>query len=149
MKDDKFLLNISADDKPGIVAKVANTIIAQGGNITESHQYRDPESNRFFMRTAFDRPAGTVEDLQVAFEDALKAFEGEVTVNPGTRKPRIIIMVSKFDHAMLHLLYQIRVGWIDAEVVAIVSNHEDSRHRAEIEGITLYCAEMDRDHAKA
>ena len=39
-------------------------------------------------------------------------------------------MVSKFDHALLHLLYQIRVGWLDAEVAAIVSNHEDSRaHR--------------------
>ncbi len=44
-------------------------------------------------------------------------------------------MVSKFDHTLLHLLYQIRVGWLDAEVVAIVSNHEDSRRTADYEGI--------------
>jgi formyltetrahydrofolate deformylase len=55
-----------------------------------------------------------------------------------SRKPKIIAMVSRFDHALLHLLYQIRVGWLDAEVVAIVSNHEDSRRTAEIEGIPYH-----------
>ena len=54
------------------------------------------------------------------------------------RKPRIIVLVSKFAHAMLHLLYQIKVGWLDADVVAIVSNHEDSRRTAEIEGIPFH-----------
>ena len=44
-------------------------------------------------------------------------------------------MVSKFDHALLHLLYQIRVGWLRAEVAAIVSNHEDARRIADHEGI--------------
>ena len=44
-------------------------------------------------------------------------------------------MVSKFDHALLHLLYQIRVGWLRAEVAAIVSNHEDARRIAGHEGI--------------
>ena len=39
-------------------------------------------------------------------------------------------MVSKFDHAMLHLLYQIRVGWLDADVVGIVSNHPDAQRTA-------------------
>jgi formyltetrahydrofolate deformylase len=50
----------------------------------------------------------------------------------------MIVMVSKFDHAMLHLLYQIRVGWLDAEVVAIVSNHEASRRTAEHEGVPFH-----------
>jgi formyltetrahydrofolate deformylase len=48
-------------------------------------------------------------------------------------------MVSKFDHAMLHLLYQIRVGWLEAEVVAIVSNHEDSREEATRAGVPYHC----------
>jgi formyltetrahydrofolate deformylase len=55
-------------------------------------------------------------------------------------------MVSKFDHALLHLLYQIRVGWLNAEVVAIVSNHEDSRRTAEIEGIPFHCWKVAKDN---
>ncbi|TIU72405.1 MAG: formyltetrahydrofolate deformylase, partial [Mesorhizobium sp.] len=54
------------------------------------------------------------------------------------RRPKIIIMVSKFDHAMLHLLYQIKVGWLNADVVAIVSNHENSRGVAEREGVAYH-----------
>jgi formyltetrahydrofolate deformylase len=54
------------------------------------------------------------------------------------RKKKLLIMVSKFDHAMLHLLYQIRVGWLNAEVAAIVSNHSDSRATAEYEGVPFY-----------
>jgi formyltetrahydrofolate deformylase len=52
--------------------------------------------------------------------------------------PKILIMVSKFDHAMLHLLYQIRVGWLQAEVVGIVSNHVDAAKLAEQENIPFH-----------
>jgi formyltetrahydrofolate deformylase len=60
--------------------------------------------------------------------------------------PRIILMVSRFDHAMLHLLYQIRVGWLRGEVVAIVSNHEDSRRTAELEGIPFHHWPVTKDN---
>ena len=56
----------------------------------------------------------------------------------GDETPRIIIMVSKFDHCLEHLLYQIRVGWLKAEVVGIVSNHEDGRAAAEAAGIPYH-----------
>jgi formyltetrahydrofolate deformylase len=58
-------------------------------------------------------------------------FRDKLTNRFFMRKPKIVLMVSKFDHAMLHLLYQIRVGWLNAEIVAVVSNHEDSRETAE------------------
>jgi formyltetrahydrofolate deformylase len=54
------------------------------------------------------------------------------------RRPRLLILVSRFDHALLHLIYQQRVGWLDADIVGIVSNHEDSRRTAENEGIPFH-----------
>ena len=54
-------------------------------------------------------------------------------------------MVSKFDHTLLHLLYQIRVGWLDAEVAAIVSNHEDSRATADYENIPYHYLPVSKD----
>ena len=47
----------------------------------------------------------------------MSIFLIETNLADANRKPRIIIMVSKFDHALLHLLYQIRVGWLNAEAV--------------------------------
>jgi formyltetrahydrofolate deformylase len=58
-------------------------------------------------------------------------------------------MVSKFDHTMLHLLYQIRVGWLDAEVAAIISNHEDSRATADYEEVPYHYFPLPRGGDKA
>ena len=66
-----------------------------------------------------------------------------------TRLPRIIIMVSKFDHCLEHLLYQIRVGWLRAEVAAIVSNHEDARDAAERSHIPFHCWPVSKDNKAA
>ena len=55
-----------------------------------------------------------------------------------THKPRILIMMSRFDHALLHLFYQVRVDWLDAEVADIVSNQLDVERIADHEGFPFY-----------
>ena len=49
-----YVLTLTCVDQPGIVAAVSAAISALGGNILESNQYRDPVTNRFFMRVAFE-----------------------------------------------------------------------------------------------
>ena len=139
MSEQNFILNLSCNDKPGIVAAVTTELAANGCNITESNQFWDKQTDRFFMRIAFAAPTeATKEKLEHALTPAVERFQMKVGLSDAARKPRIIAMVSKFDHALLHLLYQIRVGWLNAEVVAIVSNHEDSQKTAEVEGIPYY-----------
>ena len=41
-------------------------------------------------------------------------------------KPRVLIMVSKFDHCLNDLLYRYKLGWLPMHPVAIVSNHRDA-----------------------
>ncbi len=139
MSDQNFILNLSCEDKPGIVAAITTELAANGCNITESNQFWDKQTGRFFMRIAFAAPAETSkEKLEHALNPAIERFQMKAGLSDAARKPRIIAMVSKFDHALLHLLYQIRVGWLNAEVVAIVSNHDDSLKTAEVEGIPYY-----------
>lgn len=139
MPSTSFLLTLTCDDQPGIVATVSNALTALGGNIQESAQFRDPDSNRFFMRIAFDTAAPAEADAITArLRPVFAGYGMAAEVVDADRRPKIILMVSKFDHALLHLLYQIRVGWMQAEVVAIVSNHEDSRPTAEAAGIPYH-----------
>jgi formyltetrahydrofolate deformylase len=142
-----FILNLACDDQPGIVASVTTELASIGANIAESNQFWDSGTNRFFMRIAFHAPGGlTKDDVERALQAPIARFQIKTTLSDLTRKPKIIIMVSKFDHAMLHLLYQIRVGWLDAEVVAIVSNHEDARRTAEIEGIPYHVWKVTKEN---
>lgn len=139
MADSNFILTLSCADRPGIVAAVTSELAALNANIAESNQFWDRETGTFFMRLAFTAPAGVDRDtLERALSPAIERFSMRTSLIDRGHKKRIVIMVSKFDHAMLHLLYQIRVGWLDAEVAAIVSNHEDSRATADYEKIPFH-----------
>jgi formyltetrahydrofolate deformylase len=133
------ILTLSCEDRPGIVAAVTAELAANGANIAESSQFWDRQTNRFFMRIAFTSPPGSTKDsLERALKSSVDRFGMKTALVDQARRPKIIVMVSKFDHALLHLLYQIRVGWLNAEVAAVVSNHEDARRFAELEGIPYH-----------
>jgi formyltetrahydrofolate deformylase len=145
MTDKIHVLSLSCADRPGIVAAVTTELAALGANIAESGQFWDRQTDRFFMRIAALAPASVTRDAyERAIKPAVERFGLKTTLVDAERKPRIVIMVSKFDHALLHLLYQIKVGWLHAEVAAIVSNHEHSRRTAEHEGIPFYHWPVDK-----
>jgi formyltetrahydrofolate deformylase len=141
-----FVLTLSCVDRPGIVAAVTTELAALNANISESNQFWDRETGTFFMRLAFTSPDGVDRDgLERALRPVNERFGMRTSLVDQGRKKKIVVMVSKFDHAMLHLLYQIRVGWLDAEVTAIASNHEDSRATADYEGIPYHYLPVAKD----
>jgi formyltetrahydrofolate deformylase len=139
------ILTLSCQDRPRIVARVTAALADLGGNIAESAQFWDRVTNRFFMRIAFQAPADLTHDaIRESLAPVIRAFDMTTTLIDGGRVPKIIIMVSKFDHGLQHLMYQIRVGWLSAEVIAIVSNHEGSRTFAEQNGIPFHYWPVDK-----
>jgi formyltetrahydrofolate deformylase len=143
-----FVLTLNCADRPGIVAAVTTELAALNANISESNQFWDRETGTFFMRLAFTAPEGVDRDgLDRALRPVIERFGMRTSLVDQGRKKKIVVMVSKFDHTLLHLLYQIRVGWLDAEVAAIVSNHEDSRATAIYEEIPYHYLPMRGDKA--
>ncbi len=137
--DRTHILNLSCTDRPGIVARVTTSIAAIGGNIAESAQYWDRSTDRFFMRILFTAPAEVGHGvIHGALKSAIDGFGMTFSLTDGDTVPRILILVSKFDHCLLNLLYQIRVGWLRAEVAAIASNHPDARAIAEQHGVAFH-----------
>src|SRR5690348_12793151 len=105
-----FVFTLSCPDRPGIVAAVTTELAAIGANIAESNQFWDRETGQFFMRIAFTTPEGVGRDrLELALKPPAERFGMKTELVDQSRRKSVLIMVSKFDHAMLHLLYQIRV----------------------------------------
>jgi formyltetrahydrofolate deformylase len=118
-----YILTLSCEDRPGIVAAVARLLAEQGGNIREAQQFDDPETGRFFMRVLFDMDAGALSALRERCAGVVAAFGMEWTLRPQAERKRVLLMVSKFDHCLGDLLYRARIGELEMDVVGIISNH--------------------------
>jgi len=122
-----FVLTLTCPDKPGIVHEVSGFVVSSGGNIVESAQFWDRGTDTFAMRLHFAVPdagldAGALRD---AFAATAEKFSMNFELHDLRRKSRVLIMVSKFDHCMLDLLYRYRIGELNIEIPAVVSNHPD------------------------
>ena len=123
----KYTLTIACEDKLGIVAAVAGCLTEQGCFILESSHFGDVRTGRFFMRTVFSPPSEIFSrgDFLTRFDSIKNEFAMEVSLFDADILPRILILVSKFDHCLNDLLYRYRTGELKMTIPAIVSNHMD------------------------
>jgi formyltetrahydrofolate deformylase len=118
------ILSLSCADRPGIVAAVSARLFEAGCNITEAHQYNDPDTALFFMRVRFAMPAdGTTEAFATSFTETAGRFGIEFTVRSTKRRQRVVLLASKLDHCLSDILYRWRSGEFMMDVVGIISNH--------------------------
>jgi len=135
----KFILSLSCDDRPGIVARVASFLASSECNILDAQQFDDATNNRFFMRIAFDPADRELAQIKDGFEPIGKQYGMDWKMRDSGISPKVLVLVSKFDHCLVDLLYRKRTGELDMDVVGIVSNHvPDSDHPRIIEGIQFY-----------
>ncbi|WP_084964729.1 formyltetrahydrofolate deformylase [Thermoactinospora rubra] len=133
----EYVLTLSCPDRPGVVAAVSGLLAGQGCNITESQQFGDRDSRRFFMRVQFTSPAPE-ETLRPAFASLATELAMEFQLRDLAVRPRVLIMVSKFGHCLNDLLYRVRSGLLDIDIVAVVSNHPDLRPLTQSYGIDYH-----------
>ena len=124
----EYILTLSCQDRPGIVAAISGALAAEGCNIEESSQFGDPETKQFFMRVRFSSPASLSRE---AVDDALRPptrrFAMSLSLHDATHKARVTILVSKFDHCLTDLLYRAQIGALPVRIVRVISNHEACR----------------------
>ena len=134
------ILTLSCPDRPGLVHAVSGYLVTVGANIVESHQHRDPIDHRFFMRVHFDLldPTTDVEAVRAGFGSIAAEHAMEWSMNDAATPTRTLILVSRLGHCLNDLLYRSRVGSLNIEVPAIVSNHEDLRPLATSAGVPFH-----------
>lgn len=131
MDGPQFVVTLSCPDQPGIVAAVSGHIAEQDGNILEAQQFGDPDTHRFFMRIVFQPSARTTssEELQSGFLPVAQRFGMQWTLRDSSRRRRVLLMVSKFDHCLADILYRWRIGELPMEIVGIIANHPHETYR--------------------
>ena len=131
-----FILTLRCPERPGIVHAVTAFLFAHGCDIVEHRQFDDPIRHALFLRTEFVVPGDTdATALSTAFRSEV-GDEFAMDFQLADDSPqRVLVMVSKMGHCLNDLIFRWRAGSLHAELVAVVSNHEDLRPMAEAAGL--------------
>lgn len=146
-------LLITCPDRPGIVSAVTTFLYHHGVNITELDQHStDPTGGKFFLRLEFQTPDMDVSRsaLEQAFADVVaRRFDMEWRLSFAARKPRMAVLVSRHDHALMELLWRWQRGELRVDIPLVISNHEDLRGEVERFGVRFEQVPFSRETQSA
>ncbi len=130
-KGEIYRLLLSCPNRPGIIARVAGHIFESGFNIADSRQFDEEDTDQFFMRVEFNpvRADADIDQWKASFAPLAEEFGMTWAVRPQSAPPKVMILVSKFDHCLADLLYRWRIGELPVEIVAIVANYPRETYR--------------------
>ncbi|MEP0883281.1 formyltetrahydrofolate deformylase [Trichocoleus sp. ST-U3] len=133
-------LLVSCPDRRGLVAKIANFIYANGGNIIHADQHTDFAAGLFLTRIEWQ-----LEDFNLpreligpAFNAIAQPLQANWQLHFSDTVPRIAIWVSKQDHCLFDLIWRHRAKEFSAEIPLIISNHPDLKDVAAQFGIDYH-----------
>jgi formyltetrahydrofolate deformylase len=125
MSSARHILTLSCVNRPGIVAKVATALFDGGFNILDAQQFDDVETGDFFMRVMFNpaAPHAEIEGLRETFKTIAAGLAMRWSMRPVDQLKRVVLMVSRFDHCLVDLLYRWRSAELTMDPVAIIANY--------------------------
>ena len=147
MKNSAILL-ITCPDRKGEVATIADFIYRHNGNILHADEHGDEESGLFLMRVEFDPKDFDFElcDFAKHLSPVAETFGMNWRLAQSSRRQRLVIFVSKYDHCLVDLLYRHKSGELACDIPLIISNHPDNREIADFYGIPYAIVSVAKDN---
>ena len=117
----KSLLLIDCDDKKGLIHEITGVLRSHNVNIETNQEFVDHSSGHFFMRNEF---SGSFDSGKM-YDDMTKILPPNSKVKlTGKRKKNILLMASKEHHCLGDILVKHSFNDINANILAVISNHE-------------------------
>ncbi len=142
-----LILKIDCPDQPGIVAKVANFIADNRGNLTELHQFTDTENDKFFARFQIDASSieGNLSDFIESFDSLGASLQGQWHFRRLPYKMKTAILVTKTNHCLNEILNRTNLDELPIEITSIIGNRDICQKIADQHGIPFHLIDMDGD----
>ncbi len=152
MKNSAILL-ISCPDRKGEVATIADFVYRHNGNILHADEHADEESGLFLMRVEFDPKDFDIDlsqedlaDFGKHFSPIAEKFQMKWRLAHSSHRQRMIILVSKYDHCLVDLLYRHKSGELACDIPLIISNHADNQAIADFYKIPYAIVPVTKDN---
>jgi len=136
----EYILLINTSDSKGLVYNVSKVLFANNLNIEQNAEYVDAETNKFFMRTVISGDVNAKILLKELTEVLPK--EAEIKLRAKSKKD-IVILVTKESHVLGDLLIRYIDGELEANIKAVIGNHDYLQDLVEKFDIPFHCISAD------
>lgn len=137
----EYILKVSCDDEKGLILRISEIVVKNGLNYLSTNEFVDHENHRFYMRAVLDgelEVKGFVNTLLAFLPRSAQVFCEEV------RRKNIVVMATKENHCLGDILIRENSGDLNANVLAVVANHEDLREFASKFDVPFICVPSDK-----
>jgi formyltetrahydrofolate deformylase len=147
MTKNTAILLITCPDQKGLVATIADFVFRHNGNILHADEHGDETSNLFLMRVEFDPAQFDIDlaDFTKHFAPIAQKFDMTWRLAQSSYRPKMAILVSKYDHCLVDLLYRHQSGELACDIPAIISNHPDTQPIADFYRIPFFVVPVEKD----
>jgi formyltetrahydrofolate deformylase len=149
MKNTAILL-ISCPDRRGLVASISDFVFRHNGNILHADEHGDAESGIFLMRVEFDPSQFDIPlaDFARHFAPIAEKFEMQWRLAQSSFRPKMAVLVSKYDHCFADLLYRHKSGELTCDIPLVISNHPDNQQLADFYKIPFFVVPVGKDNKR-
>ena len=136
----EYILKVSCDDEKGLILRISEIVVKNGLNYLSTNEFVDHENHRFYMRAVLDgelEVKGFVNTLLAFLPRSAQVFCEEV------RRKNIVVMATKENHCLGDILIRENSGDLNANVLAVVANHENLREFASKFDVPFICVPSD------
>ncbi|CAA6800803.1 MAG: Formyltetrahydrofolate deformylase (EC [uncultured Sulfurovum sp.] len=116
---------IDCNDAKGLVYKISKVFYDRDLNIENNREFVDKEQGKFFMRTVVSGNF-EVKELENELTKIIPIDANLRVVEP--KRKKIVILVTKESHALGDILIRHEAGELDADIEAVIANHDTLEH---------------------
>jgi formyltetrahydrofolate deformylase len=142
--NDSAILRVQCPDSKGIDAALADFIYRSGGNILHFEQHQVAEASLYLARIEWDLNGFQIDmkDFGRLFSPIAKNLNMKWQIALSSDRLRVALLVSKYDHCLVDLLYRWHTGEFACEIPLIISNHPEARRHADFYGVPFHLIEV-------
>jgi formyltetrahydrofolate deformylase len=144
------ILLVSCPDQKGIEASIADFIFRANGNIIHADEHQDRENKLFLMRVEWDLDGFAIDmsEFGKAFRPVASRLGMDWRVALSAERPRVAILVSKYMHCLVDLLYRHDTGELACEIPLLIANHPDAQRWADFYKIPLHVIPIAKENKR-
>ncbi len=116
-----YVLRVECTDAKGLIHKITSVLYRHGLNIIQNGEFVDTEKKRFFMRTQI---FGGADPSKILRELSALLPKDSVVSLDKDRKKDLVLFVTKEPHCLGDLLVRHAYGELNANIRAVIGNHD-------------------------